>query len=304
MELPTQKPLRILVTGASGLVGRAVSESLSAQGHTVIPLSHTKRPDTFHWNPIALTIDTEALENLDAVIHLAGEPVFGWWSSYKKKQIALTRIQGTRFLCEQLLQCKVRPKVFIAASASGYYGPGPFTDPLTESSPQGDGFLAHVCSDWEAAAIPLEEAGTRVIQFRFGTVLGAGGGVLAKMVPLFQRAFPVCVGRKKQRVCWVALDDVVRMVHYGLVDEAWSGPINAVAPQPVTNSMFARTLASVLGKRVWMRVPSWLLRMLIGEMARELLLADHPLKPQKLSDLGFTYVYPELQGALKHALED
>lgn len=299
MKKSFQSPLRILITGASGFIGAAVTHALAAQGHTLIILARTQKPGTLFWDPTRLQIDEKALHNLDAVIHLAGEPVFGWWSASKKKRIFLTRVQGTRFLCERLLKHKKKPCVWVGASAVGYYGYGPFDHYLTEDDPQGNGFLANVCGHWEAATKLLESEGTRVVHLRFGDVLGRQGGVLKKMLPLFQAGLGTYIGNKDQRLSWIALHDVVRMVKSALTDPGWAGPINAVAPHPTKNIDFAQTLASVLDKPLRVHLPPWLLRTFGGLMARELLLADHPVKPQKLQALGFRYAYPELENALK-----
>jgi uncharacterized protein len=296
--------MNILVTGASGLIGSALVSNLGAAGHDVTRLVRSQPKSgekAGHWDPMAGTIDMSGLQGVEAVVHLAGENIAERWTAAKKAKIRASRVQGTQVLCEALTRLAPLPKVLVSASAIGYYGDRG-AEVLTEDSAPGSGFLAEVCRAWEAATEPAQQRGIRVVRLRFGVVLSAAGGALAKMLPPFRFGLGGVLGSGRQYMSWIALDDAVAAIHHALVTDSLQGPTNAVAPQAVTNEEFTRTLGKVLGRPTLLPMPAFAARLMFGEMADELLLASTRVQPAKLQASGYSFRYPDLEGAFRHVL--
>ena len=296
---------RIAITGATGLVGGNLAAFLTTGGHRVDPLvRRPPRPGTTEiaWDPARDRIDAAALEGIDAVVHLAGESIAaGRWNAARKDAIRRSRVDSTRLLCRALAGLRTRPKALVSASAIGYYGDRGDA-PLTETSAAGSGFLAEVVQAWEAATAPAVEAGIRVVTPRIGMVVTAAGGALAKMLPPARLGLGGPMGNGRQSVSWIALDDLVGAIHFLLFAEDVAGPVNAVAPRPVTNRELAKTLGRVLGRPAVAPLPAVLVRLLFGEMGQALLLEGQHVLPARLEAAGFRFQHPALDGALRHEL--
>ncbi|MBX3024552.1 TIGR01777 family oxidoreductase [bacterium] len=295
--------MKILVTGASGLIGGTLAPFLTTGGHQVLRLTRGRpRPGAATWDPDQGRIDRGALEGLDAVVHLAGENIStGRWTATKKARIHDSRVNGTRLLCETLASLRQPPAVLIAASAIGYYGDRG-RDVVDEDSAPGAGFLADVCKEWEAATAPAAARGIRVVNMRFGVVLSGGGGALASMLTPFRLGAGGPIGGGEQFVSWIAIDDTVDAILFALTNQALSGPVNAVAPAPVTNAELARTLGAVLSRPAVLPLPAFAVRLLFGEMGEELLLASTRVEPHRLQAAGFAFRFPTLEPALRYLL--
>jgi uncharacterized protein len=296
--------MNILFTGASGLIGQALIPVLKTGGHRVTCLVRFKPrggESLVYWNPAAGDIDAPKLEGFDAVVHLAGEPITGRWNATKKTAIRESRVKGTRLLCETLARLAKRPRVLIAASASGYYGDRG-DEVLREESGAGSLFLSQVCQEWEAATKAAAESGIRVVNLRFGFILSRAGGGLAKMLPAFMMGAGGKIGSGKQYMSWITIDDLLEIISFATTAETLSGPVNAVAPNPVTNLVFTKTLARVLGRPAIFPMPAFAVRLAFGEMGEELLLASARIEPARLLSAGYQFRFPELEGALRHLL--
>lgn len=297
--------MRIAVSGSTGLVGSEVVASLSAAGHEVVRLvrrAPAPGENAVRWDPEKGEIDAAGLEGLDAVVHLAGENVAsGRWNTARKAAIRDSRVNGTRMLCDALAGLARPPKTLVCASAIGYYGDRG-SDVLTEESPHGAGFLPDVCGEWEAATEAAMRKGIRVVTLRIGVVLTPKGGALSRMLPPFRAGLGGVIGSGKQYVSWVALDDLVGIVLHALVCGELSGPVNAVAPVPVTNRELTEALGKVLSRPTLLPVPAFALRLGMGEMADALLLASARVVPRRLEETGYRFRFPELGGALRHLL--
>ncbi|CAN5683305.1 TIGR01777 family oxidoreductase [soil metagenome] len=297
-------PLRIAITGSAGLVGDQLVSFLKAAGQHVIPIVRrsTGDRDEVLWNPELGSIDAEKLEGIDAAIHLAGESIAkGRWTTAKKKRILESRRQGTELIANTLSSLQRPPKVLVSASAVGYYG-NRNKERLTESSPAGEGFLADVCKIWEDAAHPAVAAGIRVVHPRFGVVLSGKGGMLKQLAPLFRVGLGGKIGNGEQYMSWIDIDDLIGILGESVINERLSGPINAVAPVPVTNKAFTKLMGNVLRRPTVLPAPKALVRLALGEMADELLIASQRAEPAVLDTMGFKFTYTFLEDALRNEL--
>ncbi len=296
--------MRLLISGASGLVGTALTKSLEADGHEVIALVRKgpTGPKAFLWDPARGEVDPRAFEGVDAVVHLAGESVAaGRWTDALKQRIKQSRIDGTRTLVNAVLRLApdTRPEAFVCASAIGYYG---HTNgrPADENAPRGEGFLAEVVEAWENEALPLDRSNVRLVRVRIGVVLAKDGGALEKMLLPFKLGLGGPISDGRAWFPWVHLDDVVGAIRFALEREDVRGALNAVAPEPATNGVFTKALARVLGRPAIFRVPAFALKLAAGkEMAEEMLLADARVVPRVLAEAGYVYRQPLLEPALR-----
>lgn len=295
----------VAVTGSSGFLGSAFVSSLSAGGHRVIPLVRREvRPgeDALRWDPVSGAIASPGSAIADAVVHLAGESIAGGrWTAAKKQRIRESRVDATRRLTDTLTRLAKPPAVLVCASAIGYYGHRG-DEVLTEESRPGAGFLADVGREWEAASAAAILRGIRVVTLRIGIVLSPAGGALAKMLTPFRLGLGGVIGGGAQWMSWIALDDVIGALRHALGTDALRGPVNAVAPAPVTNAEFTRTLGRVLRRPTLVPMPAFAARLALGEMADELLLSSQRVLPARLLASGFAFRYPTLEGALRHEL--
>jgi uncharacterized protein (TIGR01777 family) len=297
--------MKVLISGSHGLVGKALISSLVEDGHEVVRLvrgGHTLGQLEIEWHPSQGRIDAQRLEGFDAVFHLAGESIAsGRWTDDKKRTIRDSRTKGTSLLSETIAQLSQPPAVFISASAIGYYG-NRGDEELTEESVPGNDFLSSVCVEWEEAARPASDKGIRTILARFGIILDLNGGALAKMLTPFRMGIGGRVGDGRQWMSWIALDDVVNALKFLLLDSAVHGPVNIVAPNPVTNAEFTKTLGRVLSRPTIFPVPAFGARLAFGEMADGLLLSSQRVDPAVLEERGFAPYWPRLEPALQHLL--
>lgn len=300
-----RKRLRIAVSGASGLVGSELTARLAAQGHEVHRLVRNVRDGGtggIAWCPRSGWIEDDKLEDLDAVIHLAGENIAeGRWTAVKKRRIHESRVLGTELLARTLAGLDRPPRSFICASAIGFYGDRG-EEPLTEISALGEGFLPDVCRDWEAAAAPAREAGIRVAHLRLGVVLSLAGGALRKMLPPFKLGAGGRLGDGQQWMSWISLDDTVRAIEHALHHEELHGAVNLTAPRPVTNLEFTKALGRALRRPTFAPVPAPAIRLLLGQMADDLLLSSALVLPEALRVSGFEWRHPTLKDALEEMI--
>jgi uncharacterized protein (TIGR01777 family) len=298
------RTMKVLVSGASGLIGSALIPLLTTGGHDVVRLirsAGTRRGDTVQWDPATRTVDAAGLEGADAVVHLAGENIAGRWTAQKKARIRASRVEGTQLLVQALTGLVRPPKVLVAASAIGYYGDRAAAV-VDEDSTPGAGFLAEVVREWEAATQPAAARGIRVVNLRFGVVLSPAGGALATMLPLFRLGAGGPVGSGEQYMSWVAIDDAIGAILHALTTPELSGPVNVAAPNPATNREFTRTLGRVLSRPTVIPMPAFAVKLAFGEMGEALLLSSTRVEPRRLKETGYPFRFPELEGALRHLL--
>ena len=295
-------PMVVGVSGAGGLVGSQLSAFLSVAGHEVKRLVRGKAKKADQIFPWGDAEDTRPLESVDAVIHLAGESIAASrWSPEVKSRIRTSRVEKTRELCERLAGLRSKPQVLLCASATGIYGDRG-EQSLDERSDLGEGFLADVARQWEAACQPAIDAGIRVVHLRFGIILSPRGGALQKLLLPTKMGVSGPLGSGRQWWAWMAIDDVVRGIYHCLATPDLSGPVNFVSPEPSRCSDFAKTLGRVLKRPAFVPAPAFALRLGLGEMADSLLLASTNVVPNRLRESGFRYQFPELEGALRHLL--
>jgi uncharacterized protein (TIGR01777 family) len=299
------EPLHVAVTGASGLIGSTLVPFLTTGRHRVTRLvrsAATATSDTARWDPATGQLDTARLGDCDAVVHLAGENIMsGRWTAESKARIKDSRVRATRLLCESLARLQPRPRVLVSASAIGFYG-NRGDQELDEHSAPGTGFLAELCQEWERATAPAADAGIRVVMPRIGLVMTPAGGVLAKLLTPFRLGAGGVVGDGRHYMSWIAMDDMLGIILHALRSTTLQGPINAVAPAPVTNREFTKTLAGVLSRPTLLPIPAPAARLVFGEMADEALLASARILPRRARETGYVFRWPELDGALRHLL--
>ena len=301
--------MKVLLSGASGLVGTALSKSLSSDGHQVLRLVRGSFPasdaDAIAWSAVEGTVDTQALAahgRLDAVVHLAGEGIANRrWTTAQKARLRDSRVIGTRGLAEAVAELPEPPGVLVSASAIGWYGDRG-AEWVDETDEPGEMFLSDVCRDWEAATIPAREAGIRVVNHRIGVVLSANGGALTKMLLPFKLGLGGRVGPGDQYWSWITLDDLVASIRHVIDTETISGPVNAVAPAPATNLEFTKSLGKALRRPTIFPMPAFVARLMLGQMADELLLGGARIRASVLEQTGFQWTHPELDEALVDVL--
>ncbi|MCC6548395.1 TIGR01777 family protein [Candidatus Sumerlaeota bacterium] len=300
---------RILLTGSTGLVGTALGTSLQTRGDKIVSLvRQSRRPtqDTIPWEanrPLG-PMETKKIGVIHAVVNLAGEPIFGRFTKEKKHRIRNSRISLTRNLCEGLAALEEKPRVLVSASAVGIYAPNKERD-QDEWAQTGDAFLSHVCRDWEAATQPAQDAGIRVVNLRIAPVLSTKGGMLKVMLIPARMNLIGRVGDGMQYMSWIALGDLVSLILHGIDNDGMRGPVNAAAPNPVTNATFTDTLAATLGKWKGPPVPEFIAKLALGrEAAEEMMLKSLKVVPRRAVESGFQFALPHLDVALKHILSN
>ncbi len=293
---------RIAMTGASGLLGTELSAFLRTGGHEVVPLvRRASGSNAIAWDPAKQTIDGARLEGFDTVVHLAGESVGQRWTEAVKQRVLASRIDGTRLLCETLAAREHKPKLLICASAIGFYGD---TEDrwVDERSGPGGGFLSEVCQAWEQATEPARAAGIRVVNLRIGVVLSPRGGALGQMLLPAALGLGGPIGSGRQYFGWIDLDDLLGVILHAIRCESLVGPVNAVAPEPVTQREFAKTLGRVLRRPAFLPLPAVVIRTLFGAMGQEVLLGGQRVRPARLLETGFRFDFPRLEDCLRHQL--
>jgi uncharacterized protein (TIGR01777 family) len=296
--------MKLLISGSHGLVGKALLRSLEAKDHEIFRL--VRHPPTndleVEWSPDRYSIALARLEGFDACIHLAGESIAsGRWNEEKKRKIRESRVKGTKLLSDALANLKRPPKTLISASAIGYYG-NRGDENLDEGSAAGNDFLAGVCVEWENATSHARDQGIRVVNTRSGIILDSEGGALAKMLTPFRMGVGGRIGSGKQWMSWIALKDVIAGIEFALSNETLKGPVNFVAPNPVRNAEFTKTLGKVLSRPTIFPIPAFGVRLAFGEMGDALLLSSQRVKPKRLTEAGYQFKYASLETALRHIL--
>ncbi len=291
--------MTILITGGRGLIGTALAKHLRGLGHRVWIASRSPDgPDALRWNPEGNEIDLSPLDALDAVIHLAGENLAqDRWTARKKERILESRRLGTRTIVRAITARSPRPRVFISASGINYY-PSNTGTVMTEADAAGEDFLSQVCQSWEAETFPARDAGIRVMRARLGVVLTPRGGALAQMLPIFKLGLGGRLGSGRQRMSWIALEDVIQVFTQALEDDRFSGPINVTSPRIITNAEFTVALAGALHRWTFLPVPSLALKLILGEMAEAALLADLAVEPAALQRMGYHFQKNDITEAL------
>lgn len=299
-------PMRILISGSTGLIGSEVKTFLQSLGHDVHALARADKdrgPNSVHWNPKTGEVRKADFEDFDAVIHLAGKNIAGGlWTKKFKERVFISRCRDSWLLSHVLLRLLRPPKTLICASAVGYYG-SRNKEILTENSKRGKGFLADLCQKWEEATVGIENRGTRGVHTRFGLVLTAKGGMLGKVLPLFRWGLGAILGSGRQSISWISLDDVVYGIYHALMTKELEGPVNFTSPHPETNRSFSEKVASALRRPLFLRISARFLRLILGRMADEMFLASVRAVPEKLQETGYHFVHPTLEDVLEFELD-
>lgn len=296
--------LKVAITGASGLVGREIAAFFKERGDKMLPLVRIPKAEGVFWSIEPDAWDAALLEGIDMLVHLAGESIAGGrWTEEKKRRIWESRVRGTTSISRAIADLNRPPRLLVTASAVGYYGDRSPEESVDETSASGTGFLADVVRAWEGAAEPAKQAGIRVVQLRLGMVLSKQGGALPQMMLPFYVGLGGPIGDGRHMVSWVSVREIPQMVAHVWEHEDLHGPVNAVAPEPVTHRDFSRTLGKVMRRPAWFPVPRWAIKGVWGEMADELLLSGNRVIPKKLLDSGYSFRYPDLEKALANLLE-
>ena len=300
-----RRPLTVAISGSSGFLGRNLRHFLTTGGHRVLRLVRSRAGvggDAVYWNPARGEVDHAGLEGVDAIVHLAGEPLVGMrWTEARKREILRSRRDGTEWIAHTAARLSPPPRVLVCASAVGYYG-SRGNEVLTEESRAGRGFLADVCEAWEKAAAPARRAGIRVAHLRQGVALSPDGGALQLMLPAFRAGAGGRLGSGRQYFPWISLDDTLGLILHTIATPGVRGPINVTAPLPVTNATFAGALGRVLGRPSVLPVPSLAVRALFGEMGRTVLLDGQRAVPAKAEETGYEFLHPSVEEALRFGL--
>ncbi len=301
------KIMKVLITGASGLIGEALQKSFAGKGYEMLLATRHKpeKPNQIYWNIESgfRAEDLPQLESVDAVVHLAGETITGRWSEEKKRKIRDSRVFGTRNLVETFSKLENKPKVFVSASATGFYGDRA-DEILTEGSAVGDTFLAKVCQEWETEARRAEDLGIRTVLLRTGIVLSSKGGALAQMLTPFKFALGGVIGSGEQWMSWISLEDIVGIYNAAIENESIRGAINSVAPNAVTNEEFTKTLGEVISRPTFLPLPAFAVNLVFGEMGDALLLDSTRAVPKRLETANFEFKHTNLKQAIQDAVNE
>jgi uncharacterized protein len=296
--------MNILVTGSTGFIGTRLTTRLRVNGHRVLRMVR-KTPsgsDEIRWDPSSGGVDIPPHEKVDAVVHLAGENIAsGRWTAERKRRIRNSRVIGTRVLAESLAELPYPPQVMLSVSAVHYYG-NRGDQMLDEESGPGKGFLPELCTEWEAATAPAAARGIRVVMPRLGVVLSASGGALAMMLPVFRLGIGGRLGNGRQFMSWIVIDDLLGVIEHAITNDSLHGPVNAVSPHPVRNAEFSRILGRVLSRPSFFSLPAFAARLALGQMADDVLLASVRASAERLLQSGYEFAFPDIEGALRHAL--
>jgi uncharacterized protein (TIGR01777 family) len=297
--------MRIIISGASGLVGTALTRVLRADAHTVLHLVRARKeisPTEIRWDPLSAQVDVPAMEGADAVVHLSGASISeGRWTAARKEVLRSSRIDSTRILVDSLARLRQKPAVFVSASAVGYYG-NRGDEILTESAGPGNDFLSLLARDWEAESVRAAQPGIRTVILRFGVILSPGGGALPQMIRPFKFGAGGRLGSGRQWMSWIALEDAIEIIRSSISNPAWDGAFNVVASEPVQNSQFAEIVGRVLHRPAIFPAPAFVLRLALGEMADALLLASQRAVPERLLQSGYRFRLADLETALRAML--
>ena len=299
--------MRIAITGSTGLIGSALTEYFEKAGHSVTPIlrkssgPRAKKSGIF-WDISKGEIDVPGLEGHDVVINLAGATIARRWTKSYKEELYLSRVNSAGLLAHWITKLRRPPRVLLSASAVGFYGNNPAHKNVEESTAMGGGFLANLCHSWEMAAKPVERNGVRLLHMRFGMVLSEHGGALAKMLPIFKLGLGGRIGSGRQVISWIYLNEIPIIILYLIDSTSISGAVNFVAPEPVTNYLFTKTLGQILDRPTVVPLPAFAARMMFGEMADELLLSGAKVLPRRLQENGYQFKYPMLESALRASL--